>query len=124
MSVIESFSGLPFGRTRTLREIASSASGKYILLYTGTHHLEMGMFACERIAGIADDTGADMLYADHYRLVNDADGIQVRKKHPLIDCQKGALRNDFDFGTVVVFRTESFRQAVAEMEEEYEYAAL
>jgi hypothetical protein len=84
----------------------------------------MGMFACERITGIADDTGADMLYADHYRLVNDADGIQVRKKHPLIDCQKGALRNDFDFGTVVVFRTESFRQAVAEMEDEYEYAAL
>ena len=124
MSVIESFSGLPFGRTRTLREIASSASGKYMLLYTGTHHLEMGMFACERITGIADDTGADMLYADHYRLVNDADGIQVRKKHPLIDCQKGALRNDFDFGTVVVFRTESFRQAVAEMAEEYEYAAL
>ena len=95
-----------------------------MLLYTGTHHLEMGMFACERITGIADDTGADMLYADHYRLVNDADGIQVRKKHPLIDCQKGALRNDFDFGTVVVFRTESFRQAVAEMAEEYEYAAL
>lgn len=121
---MESFSGLNFGRTQTLREIATSVSGKYMLLYTGSHHLELGMFACERIAGIADDTGADMLYADHYRLVADAEGHQIRKRHPLIDCQKGALRNDFDFGTVMVFRVESFRQAVAEMSVEYEYAAL
>ena len=121
---MESFSGLPFGRTQTLREIASSASEKYILLYTGSNHLEMGMFALERIAAIADDTGADMLYADHYRLVSDADGSQIRKRHPLIDCQKGALRNDFDFGTVLVFRTDSFRKAVADMDADYGYAAL
>ncbi len=124
MSLIQSFSGLPFNRTQTLREIAASATGKYILLYTGTHQLEMGMFACERIAGIADDTDADMLYADHYRLVTDAEGKLVRKRHPLIDCQKGALRNDFDFGTVQVFRADSFRKAVAEMDVDYEFAAL
>ncbi len=124
MSVIESFSGLPFGRTQTLRDIASSATGKYILLYTGTHHLEMGMFAEERMVCIADDTSADMLYADHYRLTDGPDGSQIRRRHPLIECQKGALRNDFDFGTVLVFRAESFRLAVADMEEDYEYAAL
>ena len=122
--MIETFSGLPFGRTQTLREIASSASGKYLLLYTNCHHLEMGMFAYGRMTGIADDTGADMIYADHYRIVNDAEGNQVRRRHPLIDCQKGALRNDFDFGSVLVFRTESFRKAVEEMDVDYEYAAL
>ena len=84
----------------------------------------MGMFACERMIGIAEDTGADMLYADHYRLINAPDGSQVRKRHPLIDCQKGALRNDFDFGSVLVFRTGSFRRAVAQMDVDYEYAAL
>ena len=122
--MIETFSGLPFGRTQTLREIASSALGKYLLLYTNCHHLEMGMFAYGRMTGIADDTGADMIYADHYRIVNDAEGNQVRRRHPLIDCQKGALRNDFDFGSVLVFRTESFRKAVEEMDVDYEYAAL
>ena len=124
MSVMKSFEGLSFGRTQTLREIASSISEEYILFYTGKHHLEMGMFACERIVGIAEDAAADMLYADHYRIVNDSEGNPVRKKHPLIDCQRGALRNDFDFGTVLVFRTSSFRKAVAEMTEDYEYAAL
>lgn len=122
--MIDTFSGLPFGRTQTLREVAASAVGEYLLLYTGNHHLEMGMFACERMIGIAEDTGADMLYADHYRLINAPDGSQVRKRHPLIDCQKGALRNDFDFGSVLVFRTGSFRRAVAQMDVDYEYAAL
>ena len=122
--MIDTFSGLPFGRTQTLREVAASAAGEYLLLYTGNHHLEMGMFACERMISIAEDTGADMLYADHYRLINAPDGSQIRKRHPLIDCQKGALRNDFDFGSVLVFRTGSFRRAVAQMDVDYEYAAL
>lgn len=124
MSIIGSYSGLSFGKTQTLREIAASADSKYILFYTGNHRLEMGMFACERIVGIADDTRADMLYADHYRLVMDSEGNEVRRRHPLIDCQKGALRNDFDFGNVLVFRTESFKRAVSEMTRDYEYAAL
>ena len=122
--MIDTFSGLPFGRTQTLREVAASAAGEYLLLYTGNNHLEMGMFACERMIAIAEDTGADMLYADHYRLVNAPDGSQIRKRHPLIECQKGALRNDFDFGSVLVFRTGSFRRAVAQMDVDYEYAAL
>ena len=122
--MIDTFSGLPFGRTQTLREVAASAAGEYLLLYTGNNHLEMGMFACERMIAIAEDTGADMLYADHYRLVNAPDGSQIRKRHPLIECQKGALRNDFDFGSVLVFRTGSFRRAVAQMDVDYEFAAL
>ena len=124
MPIIESFSGLPFDRTSALRELASSVKGKYILLYTGTHRLEMGMFAEQRMVSVAEDTGADMVYADHYRIVSDSQGNEIRKKHPLIDCQKGALRNDFDFGTVLFFRTESFRKAVEAMETDYEYAAL
>ena len=61
MPIIEYFSGLPFDRTSALRELASSVKGKYILLYTGTHRLEMGMFAEERMISVAEDTGADMV---------------------------------------------------------------
>ena len=79
----------------------------------------MGMFALDRILSIADDTNADMLYADHYRTAGGE-----RRKHPVIDCQKGALRDDFDFGSVIVFRTSSFRRAVRSMTEEYQWGAL
>jgi hypothetical protein len=99
-------------------------SGKFVLIYTKSHPLEMGMFALDRIVSIAEDTGADMLYADHYELVTDAEGREVRRKHPLIACQKGALRDDFDFGSVLVFRTTSFRRAVRAMEQDWQWGAL
>ena len=117
-------SGVSLRSTETLRSIAEAVSEKFILIYTKDHPLEMGMFALDRILAIAEDTRADMLYADHYKMVVVEDGEPVRKKHPLIACQKGALRDDFDFGSVLVFRSSSFRRAVRAMDADYEYAAL
>ena len=117
-------SGVSLRTTDTLRSIAEAVSEKFILLYTKDHPLEMGMFALDRILAIAEDTGADMLYADHYELVNGEDGAALRKRHPLITCQKGALRDDFDFGSVLVFRSSSFKRAVRAMETDYEFGAL
>lgn len=112
-------SGVSLRSTQTLRSIAEAISHKYVLIYTKDLPLEMGLFALDRFIAIAEDTKADMLYADHYEVV---DG--QRKKHPVIDCQKGALRDDFDFGSVLVFRSASFRKAVRAMEEDYEWGAL
>ncbi len=112
--------GVSLRSTETLRSIAEAVSEKFILIYTKDLPLEMGMFALDRIISVAEDTKADMLYADHYQL--GADGS--RKRHPLIDCQKGALRDDFDFGSVLVFRSSSFRRAVRAMDVDYEYGAL
>lgn len=111
--------GVSLRSTETLRSIAEAVSEKYMLIYTKDMPLEMGMFALDRIICIAEDTGADMLYADHYKMV---DG--QRKRHPLIACQKGALRDDFDFGSVLVFKSSSFRRAVRAMEADYEFGAL
>lgn len=112
-------SGVSLRETQTLREIAEAVSEKYLLVYTKALPLEMGMLALDRIISIAEDTDADMLYADHYRMVG-----KERRKHPLIDCQKGALRDDFDFGSVLVFRKSSFRRAVRAMSEDYKCGAL
>ena len=112
-------SGVSLRETQTLKEIAEAVSEKYILIYTKDLPLEMGMFALDRILSIADDTNADMLYADHYRTAGGE-----RRKHPVIDCQKGALRDDFDFGSVLVFRSSSFRKAVRAMEQDYQWGAL
>ena len=117
-------SGVSLRTTETLRSIAEAVSEKFVLIYTKDHPLEMGMFALDRILAVAEDTGADMLYADHYKMVTDADGATVRKMHPLIVCQKGALRDDFDFGSVLVFRSSSFKRAVRAMETDYEFGAL
>ena len=114
-------SGVSLRSTGTLREIAQAAAENFILIYTKDMPLEMGMYALDRILAIAEDTGADMLYADHHEL---SEGSGQRRRHPLIDCQKGALRDDFDFGSVLVFRRSSFRRAVRAMENDYEWGAL
>lgn len=116
-------SGVSLKSTETLRSIAEALSQKYLLIYTKEHPLEMGMFALDRILSIAEDTKADMLYADHYQRVAGENG-SVGKKHPLIECQVGALRDDFDFGSVLVFRASSFRRAVKAMTEDYRWGAL
>ena len=117
-------SGVSLRSTETLRSIAEAVSEKFILIYTKDMPLEMGMYALDRIVSIAEDTGADMLYADHYKLISKEDGASERKRHPLIECQKGALRDDFDFGSVLVFRSTSFKRAVRAMETDYEFGAL
>ena len=83
-------SGVSLRETQTLKEIAEAVSEKYILIYTKDLPLEMGMFALDRILSIADDTNADMLYADHYRTAGGE-----RRKHPVIDCQKSSLKAPF-----------------------------
>lgn len=104
-----------FGATETLRSVAGAVKSEYLLLYTKSQPLEMGYLALDRLVMVAEDTGADMLYADHY----DQGG-----KHPLTDCQEGALRDDFDFGPVLVFRAKSFRRAVGQMDTDRKWGAL
>ena len=116
--------GVSLRETETLRNIAEGLSCRYVLIYTKDKPLEMGLFALDRMIAVAEDTRADMVYADHYELVRDEHGNEVRRKHPVIDCQKGALRDDFDFGSVLMFRTSSFRKAVRAMDEDYQWGAL
>jgi hypothetical protein len=53
----------------------------------------------DRLRQCADETGAAIVYSDYF----DADG----SPHPLIDYQPGSLRNDFDFGPVVLLNKKS-----------------
>ena len=105
--------------TVSLREIASGTKTKYTLLYQKAASCDMSEDALARMVRVADDTGALMVYADHY-VVKDG----IREAHPLIDLQEGALRDDFDFGTVTLVRTEVLREFTERQSREYEYAAL
>ena len=105
--------------TVSLREIASGVKTKYTLLYQKAASCDMSADALARMKRVADDTGALMVYADHY-VVKDG----IREAHPLIDLQEGALRDDFDFGTVTLVRTDVLREYTESQSREYEYAAL
>lgn len=105
--------------TDALRKIAQAADTEFTFIYTKTTELSFVLFAVERILSLAWDSGADMLYADHF---NEVGG--VRSEAPVIDCQLGALRDDFDFGGLLVFRTSALKDAVSRMTDDYQFAAL
>ena len=111
--------GIPLGFTSTLRRIASEAAAEFTLLYIKPTELSLVHFALERMLAVADDTGAAMVYADHFAMTGG-----VLKQAPVIDCQPGALRDDFDFGGVLLYRTSALKEAVGRMSAEYRFAAL
>lgn len=105
--------------TDTLREIALKVSGVYVMFNTSSRMSVLGPGAAERILAVAQDTDADLLYADYFEV---RDG-SIRR-HPLADCQRGSLRDDFDFGPLLVFKVSSLKEAVASMETPRRYGAL
>ena len=105
--------------TDTLREIALKVSGVYVMFNTSSRMSVLGPGAADRILAVAQDTDADLLYADYFEV---RDG-SIRR-HPLADCQRGSLRDDFDFGPLLVFKVSSLKEAVASMETPRRYGAL
>ena len=105
--------------TKTLREIAGYASAHYTVIYTKTEELQLGMYALERFVAIVDDTRSGMVYSDYYE--------QKEGKlnpHPVIDYQKGSLRDDFNFGSLLLYRSSTLQNAIASMDTEYTFAGL
>lgn len=105
--------------TQAMRAIAEHSDKAYTLVYTKRTALRLGMFALERMVQVMEMTQAGMVYADHYQQV---DG--VLKPAPVIDYQPGSLRDDFDFGSVLLFNANTFKEAIKDTEEEYQYAGL
>ena len=103
----------------TMKKIAAHAQCDYILLYTKYNTLELGMFAVERMVKLAEDSNAGMVYADHYQVVGG-----VRSNAPVIDYQLGSLRDDFNFGSVLLFNAGVFKAAVDKISKDYEFAGL
>lgn len=105
--------------TATIRKIAEHAQADYTLIYTKYTTLELGMFALERMLHIAADSDAGMVYADHYQVLG-----ETRTACPVIDCQEGSLRDDFNFGSVLLYNSSVLRSAVNEMNVDYSFAGL
>ncbi len=103
----------------TIKQIAEKAAAEYTLLYTKHSTLKLGMFALDRMLMLATDSAAGMTYADHYQV---KEGKQTNA--PVIDYQFGSLRDDFNFGSVLLFNTAALKEAAGRMKADYEFAGL
>ncbi len=106
--------------TQMVREMNKyGVDGNYILLYTKSLPLKLGAFSLERMTQASDYTGAGLIYSDYYAL---KDGKMTQ--NPVVDYQDGSLRDDFNFGSLLLFRTSAFTSAVERMDTDFKFAGL
>ena len=106
--------------SNTVMSIAENTDADYLLLCTRMASVRWGLYALERFLRTADDTGAVMVYSDHYSLEEGA-----LTKHPAIDYQAGSLRDDFDFGSLWLIKSQALLDYVAQTDRvDYQYAGL
>ena len=118
--------------SNTITSIAENTDADYVIICTKTTPIKWGLYALERFLRTADDTGAVMIYSDHYSMVKDEslsqDGTSAvgkLEKHPVIDYQEGSLRDDFDFGSLWFIKSQCLRDYAAQTDRvDYLYAGL
>lgn len=105
--------------TATIKKIAERSTTEYTLIYTKSADLRFGMFALDRMLMIAQDSDAGLVYADHYQIMDGS-----KKNTPVIAYQKGSLRDDFNFGSVLIYKSEVLKKAVASMNRDFKFAGI
>ena len=103
--------------TETYRYIAAESHTPYTLVCRTKQHVRLGSRALERMTDYLSVPSCGMVYADRYE---ETEG--ELRPHPVIDYQAGSVRDDFDFGSLILYRTEALKQAVFEISTESDYA--
>ena len=105
-------------QSKTIQHINTDA--EYVLLNLKATPANLGQHALDRMLRVATDSGAGMVYADSYI---QKDGLT--EKHPTIDYQKGSIRDDFDFGQLILIRSSLLHDYAAKQQKaDYKYAGL
>ena len=105
--------------TKELINIANTATTEWLFLQTETGEIEFLPQAEKRFIEIAEATGAAMVYSDYYQITEDG-------KNPIntIEYQRGSLRDDFNFGAVILLNTGILQKITTHTSEDYEFAGL
>ena len=105
--------------TKELINIANTATTEWLFLQTEAGEVEFLPQAEKRFIEIAEATGAAMVYSDYYQITEDG-------KNPIttIEYQRGSLRDDFNFGVVILLNTGILKKITTHTPEDYEFAGL
>lgn len=101
----------------TIEKIIDAAQEEYILLFTQDNKYQLGQFAIERFYNVINSTNTGLVYSDYMTIKEN-----ILEKHPVNDYQIGSLRDDFDFGSVLLLNTQMCKSL--KNENDYKYAGI
>jgi hypothetical protein len=99
--------GGPFTSHETLNPILTGLQTEHFLLFLGSRQISIESKALERILSRAESTNAGLVYTDFYD-----ENEHWKTLHPLNDYEPGSVRDDFDFGAMMVFSVAAVRNAL------------
>ncbi|MCX5810864.1 MAG: glycosyltransferase family 2 protein [Proteobacteria bacterium] len=99
--------GSPLTSKETLEHVLTETRTKYLLILPGAGQVSFEPEGLERMLDAAESTKAGMVYSDFYE-----EGKKEKKiLRPLNDYQMGSVRDDFNFGSTMLFLTEAIKKA-------------
>lgn len=100
--------------------LIGKATTPFTLFLVHDTPIELGQFGLGRMVQVAEATGSSLVYSDYYDLK-----AGKRTAHPVIDYQFGAIRDDFNFGSLLLFNTAAAKDALDEgSKADYKFAGL
>ncbi len=90
-----------------LHPILEEVQTDYLLLFQRPQEISVEPNALERFLEVAESTKAGLIYPDFYD-----EGKHGKTLHPLNDYQPGSVRDDFDFGAMILFSVSDIRKAL------------
>jgi hypothetical protein len=97
----------PLPSSETLRLILEKLKTKYLLLLAGGQQISIEPKSLEKILQAAESTNAGLVYSDFYEV-----NSQGKTLHPLNDYQPGSVRDDFNFGVMILLSVSAVRKAL------------
>jgi hypothetical protein len=105
--------------TVTLKAMSEETDSEFIILILKPEEIIFEKFSLNRFLEVAKMTGAGLIYADYYEInENNSTG------HSQIDYQLGSIRDDFDFGEVIVIRKTALEEYLNLGGPDFIYAGL
>ncbi len=105
--------------TETVEKIISNVSSGFVLILLDDVRVELQKSTLERFIETAESTGAGIVYSDFYELIN-----RNNISYPLINYLPGSLRDDFDFGSLLLLKISAIKRVVQLINKKYKYAGF
>lgn len=105
--------------SETMKTLIENSESEFTLIVTKPNLQKLGQLALERLAGVAKDTDAGLVYSNYFEVKE-----HQLSRHPVIDYQLGSVRDDFNFGIMFLVKTKVLKSIVNEITGNYNYAGL
>ncbi len=99
--------GDPISSHETLHPLLSDIQTKFLLLLPGTRQIAIQPKTLDKLLAAADTTKGGMVYSDFYN-----EREREKSLCPLNDYQPGSVRDDFDFGAMILYSVGAVRKAL------------